>query len=417
MRTLRWLIVTVVLISAVGVAAMVWIGTRPIPNPDVATVNDLAQISAQHWGSLTPDDYPASAADFTVVDTDGEVVIARGSPLTGLNAAENRALSTQISVDGRTVGQIYVHDTTSDAVTARIDAVMRAGVGTVIALLIAVCVWAVIVYRLLLRPFRQMTDYAEQVASGDTDTPLPMDRTNAAGEFTEAFDLMREELARTRAAEQEAKDSKRDVIAQLSHDIRTPLATIQATAELLALSSDPTAAARLAVITAKSRHIEQLMTDLFDANDDRLQALDINLVDLTSDGLARLVRRCDAAEHIDAVDIEDCLVRTDRKRFTQVIENILGNAAKYGAAPITIRGRVRDGFCLVSVHDCGNGVPADELEAIQARGVRGSNAGTRPGLGLGLYTASTLMERMHGSLVCRNDSGGFTVELSVPLAG
>ena len=84
-----------------------------------------------------------------------------------------------------------------------------------------------------------MKDFAERIADGNLDIPLKMDRQNLFGAFTESFDIMRTELKKSRIAEANANESKKELVAKLSHDIKTPIASIKAASEVgAALSPD-----------------------------------------------------------------------------------------------------------------------------------------------------------------------------------
>ena len=80
----------------------------------------------------------------------------------------------------------------------------------------------------VVRPFHKLSDFAERVAAGDLDLPLKYERTNYFGKFTWAFDSMRKEIQRARSCEREAIENNKTVIASLSHDIKTPVATVRA---------------------------------------------------------------------------------------------------------------------------------------------------------------------------------------------
>ena len=113
------------------------------------------------------------------------------------------------------------------------------------ALAFGCAVWGVIlllgylflflVYRLLIKPLKEMEDFAGEIAKGNLDVRLPMHRWNAFGSFTESFDLMREELKASKEREREAEKAKREMVAELSHDLKTPVATIKATCEVMDL--------------------------------------------------------------------------------------------------------------------------------------------------------------------------------------
>ena len=91
------------------------------------------------------------------------------------------------------------------------------------------------VYFLLIKPVKGMEEFANTIAKGNLDVPLPIHKNNMFGSFTESFDIMREELKSARQREMAAEKAKREMVAELSHDLKTPVATIQATCEVLEL--------------------------------------------------------------------------------------------------------------------------------------------------------------------------------------
>ena len=271
--------------------------------------------------------------------------------------------------------------------------------------------------RRIARPFAALRAFAADVAAGNLDAPLTMDRGNLFGPFTEAFDIMRDELARARRREEEAKQSKKDLVAELGHDIRTPVASIAATAELLALTeTDAARRSKLETVGGLTGQIEALVADLFQANEEELAVLRVEPEVVASGEVAALLRAADPDGAIRPFHLPGCLVSVDRLRMRQVFDNVVANSRKYAATPVTVASRLEGDFLVVDVRDTGPGVPSGELEAILGKGVRGSNAEDRPGQGLGLFTASYLMERMGGSLHCRDAAPGLGVVVEMPLA-
>ncbi|MDE5873180.1 MAG: sensor histidine kinase, partial [Lachnospiraceae bacterium] len=110
------------------------------------------------------------------------------------------------------------------------------------------------IYFAILRPFDKLKDFAAKISLGDFDVPLKYERYNYFGEFTWAFDSMRNEITKTRASEKEAIENNKTVIATLSHDIKTPIASIRAYVEGLSANMDSSYEKRekyLSVITKK----------------------------------------------------------------------------------------------------------------------------------------------------------------------
>lgn len=114
------------------------------------------------------------------------------------------------------------------------------------------------------------------MAAGNLDVPLEMDKQNIFGPFTESFDLMRSELKRSKKNEYLANQSKKELVASLSHDIKTPVASIQAITELMLVQqTDEAVRKSLTTINDKAKQITALVTDLFHASLEELQKLKV----------------------------------------------------------------------------------------------------------------------------------------------
>ncbi|MBS6976686.1 sensor histidine kinase family protein [Gordonibacter urolithinfaciens] len=126
-----------------------------------------------------------------------------------------------------------------DALRAAADARGGLPVALVWALaaLGAAFAWGVVAYLYVgvVRPFMRLEAFAQDVASGNLDSPLAYERSNPFGRFTWAFDNMRVEIKRARAVEAEAVERGKTAVAALSHDIKTPIASIRAYSEALEL--------------------------------------------------------------------------------------------------------------------------------------------------------------------------------------
>ncbi|MDE7062956.1 MAG: sensor histidine kinase, partial [Lachnospiraceae bacterium] len=121
-------------------------------------------------------------------------------------------------------------------------------------------------YFAVLRPFDKMKNFAKDVARGNLEVPLDYERSNYFGDFTWAFESMRREILKSRSCEKEAIENNKTVIATLSHDIKTPVASIRAYAEGLEANMDHSVEKRakyLHVIMKKCDEVAALTNDLF----------------------------------------------------------------------------------------------------------------------------------------------------------
>ena len=294
-----------------------------------------------------------------------------------------------------------------------------------LAALGAAFAWGVVAYLYVgvVRPFIRLEAFAQDVAKGNLDAPLAYERSNPFGRFTWAFDNMRVEIKRARAAEAEAVEQGKTAVAVLSHDIKTPIASIRAYSEALELGLARTQAERegyARTIARKCDEVTSLTDDLF------LHALaDLDRIQVRCEEapIARIVARAvadfDAAGTVTLGRLDEAQASCDPKRLEQAIGNLLANAAKYApGADVEVEGVLDTAARAyrVRVRDRGPGIPPEDLPFVADRFYRGSNAGDAPGAGLGLFIVRYLVEQMGGGLSLENAEPGLVAILEFPLA-
>lgn len=268
-------------------------------------------------------------------------------------------------------------------------------------------------YFVYIRPFQKLKVFSAQIAKGNLDIPLPMQHHNFFGAFTESFDLMREELKKAREKEYQANRSKKELVAELSHDIKTPTATIKAACEVLAVTeTTPDTAKKIQIIAARAETIERLVNNLFHATLEELEMLKteprgessllIPKMFETLKGYGEIFR---GMEIVQENEIPSCLLLMDRLRLEQVVDNLITNACKYAGTSIFVCYQDVGEGITIRIRDTGEGVPGEELSRITEKFYRGSNAAGISGAGLGLYLAKSFMEQMKGGMECYSDHG------------
>ena len=319
--------------------------------------------------------------------------------------------------DGKIAGKIAFRARTEEYATmtrnAQMQLLILLGAAYLAGLLILFVVWY-----FYIRPFNKLSDFAANVSKGNLDVPLNMNRHNYFGAFTESFDRMREELKLSAEREAAANRSKKELVAELSHDIKTPVATIKATCEVMEIKhKDPDVQAKVAVIKSKASSVEQLVDNMFRATLDDLEELKVTPREESSliiDSMLSDLRFYGTVER--KADIPECLILADKLRLEQVIDNIAGNSFKYAGTPLEVDFRSDKENIYVILSDRGPGVPEDELAMLTTKFYRGSDASGsgKDGSGLGLYLASLFMEKMGGGLELKNrEGGGFTAEIII----
>lgn len=392
------------------------------PSTDRAAINAIVKLTEQNWGTLNADLYTDSPNDFAIIDISNQLKYQtrNANSLTINEAINNRDTLIDVIVQDKIVGKVIINNE-YQSVFVHMKKQFTFVFAAMLILLSALS-FGYIMYlnTSILRPFRRLQLFAKHIAKGDLEVPLEMDRNHLFGAFTESFDMMREELAAARRSEYLANKSKKELVASLSHDIKTPVASIKAITELMLLGSrDDKASRQLNTLYAKADQIDRLVTDMFHSTLEELNELQVSLTEEHSHLLTIIINNANFYERISADLLPDCIITVDPLRLQQVIDNVVNNSYKYAntGTPIDIKFEIRDNYLEVDILDYGPGIPDEELPLVFNKFFRGSLAANSNGAGLGLYISRYLMRKMQGDIVCANRQDGFTVKLLIPLAG
>lgn len=266
------------------------------------------------------------------------------------------------------------------------------------------------VYYQILRPFDKLKGFASEIASGNFDLPLEYERSNYFGKFTWSFDMMRNEIKKARRCEKEAIENNKTVIASLSHDIKTPIASIKAYSEALEANMDNTYEDRMTyinVIMRKADEVKKLTDDLFvhsisDMDKISFNNENINLNDIIINS-SNDFRANTPINYIN--NTKEAYTYGDRDRIYQVFENIINNSIKYANTKIDITLDEDSENYIVSIKDYGSGISDSDMPFIYEKFYRGNNSKEKQGTGLGLYIVKYMMEKMNGKVELENKNG------------
>ncbi len=421
-------IVLLVLLLAVGLSAVVKLaGTEDFSqnNEDVLLLNEIAH-------KMIMDDMPPENTDsereYIILDINGNVLYDNRSDhsemITVETAMKLRYPYTYIIENNQIIGSVVLADSRKRFDRLRTDII---AVYCVCGFLLigSAAAFGAYIRKTVILPFAKMKDFASYVAAGDLDRSLEMDKGNLFGAFSESFDIMREELKASRARELSLQKKERELIASLSHDLKTPVTGIKLTAELMATVFSQNEGQEITVtqdmivkmnnVYKKADEIALLVGDLFSSTLEDLGAFKVNCADENSAVITALVSEYDDRGLVRISEIPQVIVHMDKLRLSQVIGNILFNSYKYAGTPIDISFRLDDPFLEVSIRDSGPGVPEDEIALITHKFYRGKEHGDKEGSGLGLYIARILMDKMGGELSVRSENG-LCVTLLIPLS-
>ena len=407
------------LVFGVELAALVSFWAHGAERPqDTVAVNEIVQTVQRDWGSLE-DHANHTGFDYVVLDAGG-TILYRTKP--GLSESVNAAVAHRdtmldVEVSGKPVGKLIIYNDAS--------AVLRSEKRTAVFVMTAamllqlgICLgYFCLIRRTMVIPFRKLERFAQRVAGGNLDIPLEMDRHNLFGAFTESFDLMRAELKKARIAEAKANAAKKELVAKLSHDIKTPVASIKAASEVgAALAADGKTRENYRQIVQKADQINTLVTNLFSATLEELQELTVTPSDMKSGELCTLLENADYLHRAALPEIPDCLLFADRLRLQEVFDNIFANSYKYAGTKIDVKVELGEGYLTVCVEDYGGGVAEAELPHLKEKFKRGGNAEGIEGAGLGLYISDHCMREMGGGLALESGASGLRAVVRIALS-
>ncbi len=401
------------------VALIIFAVKAPDFSQDSVAVNEVVQSVTRDFDNL--DEHENSTAlDYVVLDADGKLLYKTKS---GLSESVNTAITHRdtildINSDGAAVGKVIIYNDGVRALQSQKKTAIIV-LSVAIAVQCAICIgYAVYMYFSVIRPFGKLKGFAERVAGGNLDIPLEMDRQNLFGAFTESFDIMRSELKKARLAEAQANASKKELVAKLSHDIKTPVSSIKAVSEVgLAVTKNAKDKSNYSQIIGKADQINTLITNLFTATLEELQQLTVTATNIESRKVKTMLENADYLRRADMPDIPDCLILADALRLQQVFDNIFANSYKYANTQILISAERTDKNVNIVIEDFGGGVKAEELPTLKEKFKRGGNSKNIEGAGLGLYISDYFMKEMGGELDLQNGAHGLKVTISLPLSG
>ena len=279
------------------------------------------------------------------------------------------------------------------------------------------------------RPLEDLVDASGRLAGGDLDARVEIGGLSETATLGTAFNEMAEELQR-RAGERDQLDRMKDeFVLTASHELRSPLTSVQGFAELLLLEReklDPKQAETVEVILDNTRHLVRLLNDLLDlARSDAgrlaIKPVPTDAAALVEEAVRTMRAQFDARAQRLELEIEPGLPRieADQDRIRQVLVNLLTNANEYcpEGAGIGVKA-ARDGADVeIDVTDDGPGIPEDQLVHIFERFSRGDAGETQRvgGTGLGLAISKSLVE-LHGGTISAESApgGGSTFRVRLP---
>ena len=389
-------------------------------------VNEVVKSVLEDWENLSAggpcierDTDSQTDPAYVVLDTEGTVLFQTWS---GLSSRVNRAVIHRdtildLVIDGQTVGKIIINND-SERLFAKRKRTLLLVMLLAMLLQCGLCIgYFFYLKRVMIDPFEKLNGFAQRIAGGNLDIPLSMDRHNLFGAFTESFDIMRSEIKKARIAQAKANVSKKELVAELSHDIKTPVASIKAASEVgAALTDNERIRDNYTQIIYKADQINTLITNLFTATMEELEQLSVTPEDMESRVVEEMLESSDYLHRGVIPKIPECILYADPLRLQQVFDNIFANSYKYAGTKIEVMICRKERRLDVRIEDYGGGVSEEELPLLREKFKRGGHVEHVEGAGLGLYISDYFMGEMKGELVIENGEHGLAVTVRIPLS-
>ena len=269
----------------------------------------------------------------------------------------------------------------------------------------------------VLKPFERLSEIPYALARGNLAVPLQEGKNRFFGKFAWGLDLLREHLEQSKQRELALQREKKTLVLSISHDIKTPLSAIKLYAKALSRGLYPGREREIGdSIDGKADEIENFVSEIIRASHEDILSLPVNMGEcFLSDVLKEIETYYGdklplVKTEFSMGDYADCLLKGDRDRLVEVLQNIMENAMKYGDGGwIDISVAREEDCCLIAVRNSGCTIAQGEMAHIFDSFWRGANAEKVKGSGLGLYICRKLMEKMDGGIFAEAGDGEMCV--------
>ncbi len=295
---------------------------------------------------------------------------------------------------------------------------MNIAIVIMIALTVIILVY---VEKKVLKPFQDMSHLSYELAKGNLSAPIKEEKSKLFGRFLWGMDMLREKLEENKEKELEFQKDKKTLVLSLSHDIKTPLSAIELYSKALSSDLYETQDKKdevLEGITRNVKEIKRYVDEIVTAS--REDFLNLEVVS----GEFYLLEIISATEsyyrdklsvihtELEVEKFADCLLKGDKNRFIETLQNIMENAIKYGdGKKIKLYGEDEEDCKLIHIENTGCSLKEEELQNIFDSFYRGSNSQAVRGNGLGLYICKNLMKKMDGDVFAQILDKNFRVTI------
>ncbi len=361
---------------------------------------------------------------YVLADPNGYIIVPNGRYKLGEKLTEDQLeIGTILTENDKVIGILIPLGNAFQGTPRELEFIERTNrilfygalIGAVIALLLGV-----LLSRTITRPIRELTRATHAISEGDFLQQVPVRTNDELGELARAFNKMSAELARS-------INARKQMTADIAHELRTPLSLILGHAEAVHDGVLPPTKENFEIIREEAARLEHLVDDLrtlslADAGELSIQPQSIEPERLLREVASLFQYRAqkknisltlDAAPHLPPLEV-------DPGRMTQVLTNILDNALRHTpeGGYISLSARQKDSAIEIAVQDSGPGLPQEEAERIFERFYRADASRHRDegGSGLGLAIARSIVQAHNGQVRAESEAGkGLRIVISLPI--
>lgn len=340
--------------------------------------------------------------------------------ITKLNGVDVQSvlIGQPIRQNGHIIGGLFLIKPVSELTSA-----LR---GFTITFMLAACLALALTLYILFRvikpmvfPIKAMTASSEAMAKGHYSVRVPANGYGELGELASSFNVLASRLEQNHEAAAKLEQARRDYVANVTHELRTPLASIRAMSETLSdnmLHDEEEKMRYYHSILLESRRLQRLIDDMLELS--RLQS-GTAAIEKSVTAARPIMERIDSRFSILAEDLEMNLCITDQAwrmpnfygqedRVEQVLTILLDNALKYTEpeGTITLDAAWDEEMITVSVSDTGRGIREEDLPYVFDRFYKSDKSHTGPGTGLGLSLAKEILTMLNETITVESSNRG-----------
>lgn len=283
----------------------------------------------------------------------------------------------------------------------------------------------------VINPILKITSSSKDIIKGKFDNYVTFNSSTEIGELSYAFELMRDEVKNHIEGEERLKKSQKEIVAAISHDLKTPLSSIRLYVEAIRDGMAENTEERneyAGTILKKVDTLNKLIDDLLEHSKASLEVLSINKKEINiKKFLENMIK--EIAIELSSENVKffwdkklpDGIISIDELRINQVIFNLISNSIKYskGNLEIKFKAEIKGDYLYIYIEDNGIGILSEDIAYIFDKFYRGDKSRNYkiPGSGLGLSTCKYIVEKHGGEIYCKSLNGkGSVFYFSIPMS-